>query len=109
LTIYQALSGQSPQQIETRFAGKGYGELKREVADLIIMAFGPIQERYYTLMEDWAAVDAFLQKGADTARCRAVVTLRTVQERVGLVSLPTRESRLVGVLFLLQARIAVEY
>lgn len=34
LTIYQALSGQSQQQIETHFAGKGYGELKRIVADL---------------------------------------------------------------------------
>jgi len=88
LTIYQALSGQSQQQIETHFAGKGYGELKRIVADLIIMTLGPIQERYYALMDDQTALDVLLQKGADTARERAAVTVRTVKERVGLWALP---------------------
>jgi len=56
-------SGQSQQQIETHFAGKGYGELKRIVADLIIMTLGPIQERYYALMDDQTALDA-LSTGA---------------------------------------------
>jgi tryptophanyl-tRNA synthetase len=88
LTIYQALSGQSQQQIEVHFAGKGYGKLKREVADLVIMTLGPIQERYYALMDDPAALDALVRQGADTARERAAVTLRTVKERVGLVVLP---------------------
>jgi tryptophanyl-tRNA synthetase len=88
LTIYQALSGQSQQQIETHFAGKGYGELKRIVADLIIMTLGPIQERYYALMDDQTALDVLLQKGADTARERAVVMLHTAKERVGLGALP---------------------
>jgi hypothetical protein len=81
-------SGQSQQQIETHFAGKGYGELKRIVADLIIMTLGPIQERYYALMDDQTALDALLQKGTDTARERAAVTLRTAKERVGLWALP---------------------
>jgi tryptophanyl-tRNA synthetase len=56
LTIYQALSGQSQQQIETHFTGKGYGELKRTVADLVIMTLGPIQERYYALEEQRPAL-----------------------------------------------------
>ena len=88
LTIYQALSGQSQQQIETHFAGKGYGELKRTVADLVIMTLGPIQERYYALMDNRTALDALLQKGADTARERAAVTLRTAKERVGFTGAP---------------------
>jgi tryptophanyl-tRNA synthetase len=88
LTIYQALSGQSQQQIETHFAGKGYGELKRIVADLIIMTLGPIQECYYALMDDQTALDVLLQKGADTARERAAVMLHTAKERVGLWALP---------------------
>ena len=87
MTIYQALSGQSQQQIETYFAGKGYGELKRAVADLVIITLGPIQERYYALMDDRAALDALLQKGADTTRQRTAVTLRTAKERVGLLAL----------------------
>jgi len=88
LTIYQALSGQSQQQIETHFAGKDYCELQRTVADLVIMTLGPIQERYYALMDDQTALDALLQKGVDTAREGAAVTLRTAKERVGLWALP---------------------
>jgi tryptophanyl-tRNA synthetase len=87
LTIYQALSGQSPPQIETHFAGKGYGELKREVADLIIMTLSPIQERYYALVDDPDTLDALVRQGADAARQRAAVPLRTVKERVGLLAL----------------------
>jgi len=83
------LSRSSP--LETHFAGKGYGELKRTVADLVIMTLGPIQERYDALMHDRAALDALLQKGADSARQRAAVTLRTVKERVGLLALPCVE------------------
>ena len=51
------------------------------------MTLGPIQERYYVLMDDRAALDALLQKGADIAWQRAAVTLRTVKERVGLLAL----------------------
>src|SRR5438093_5382866 len=88
LTIYQALSGRSQEQIEAHFVGKGYGELKREVADLVILTLAPIQERYAALMDDRAALDTLLRQGADTARERAAVMLRTVKERVGLVALP---------------------
>ena len=74
-------------------AGKGYGELKRIIADLIIMTLSPIQERYYALMDDQTALDALLQKGAGTARERAVVRLRTAKERVGLGALPRVEEQ----------------
>jgi tryptophanyl-tRNA synthetase len=69
-------------------AGKGYCELQRTVADLVIMTLGPIQERYYALMDDQTALDALLQKGVDTAREGAAVTLRAAKERVGLWALP---------------------
>jgi tryptophanyl-tRNA synthetase len=52
------------------------------------MTLGPIQERYYALMDDPAALDALVRQGADTARERAAGTLRTVKERVGLLALP---------------------
>jgi tryptophanyl-tRNA synthetase len=84
LTIHQALSGQTREQIEAHFAGKGYGELKRDVAALVISTLAPIQQRYYALMDDRAELEALLQKGADTARERAAVTLRTVKERLGI-------------------------
>src|SRR5262245_33437602 len=49
------------------------------------------QERYYALMDDQTALDALLQKGVDTAREGAAVTLRTAKERVGLWALPRVE------------------
>jgi tryptophanyl-tRNA synthetase len=88
LTIYQALSATSQEEIEQHFAGKGYGELKREVADLVIATLRPVQQRYDTLMEDPAMLDTLLQQGANAARERAEMTLRAVKERIGLVSLP---------------------
>ena len=52
------------------------------------MTLAPIQARYAALMDDRAALDTLLRQGADTARQRAAVTLRTVKERIGLVALP---------------------
>jgi hypothetical protein len=52
------------------------------------MTLGPIQGRYCAMIDNQTALDALLQKGADTARERAAVTLCTAKERVGLGALP---------------------
>ena len=83
LTIYQALSGHSRQTIETHFAGKGYGDLKQEVAEVVIDTLRPIQQRYKAFMDDPATLDDVLRAGAEAARQRAAPTLGTVKERVG--------------------------
>ena len=85
LAIYQALSRQSRETIEAHFAGKSYGELKREVAEVVIDTLRPIQQRYKAFMDDPATLDAMLQSGAEAARQRAAPMLRTVKERVGLL------------------------
>jgi tryptophanyl-tRNA synthetase len=85
LTIYQALSGQTREAIEAHFAGKGYGDLKRAVAEVVIDALRPIQQRYKTFSADPATLDQLLQAGADAARQRAAPMLRLVKERMGLL------------------------
>jgi len=85
LTIYQALSGHSRQTIEAHFAGKGYGDLKREVAEVVIDTLRPIQQRYKAFMDDPATLDGVLRAGAAAARQRAVPMLDTVKERVGFL------------------------
>ena len=85
LTIYQALSGQSRETIEAHFAGKGYGDLKREVAEVVIETLRPIQQRYQALTDDPATLDDVLQTGAEEARQRAAPMLRTAKERVGFL------------------------
>ncbi len=85
LTIYQALSGHSRQTIEAHFAGKGYGDLKREVAEVVIDTLRPIQQRYKAFMDDPATLDDVLRAGAEAARQRAAPMLGTVKERVGFL------------------------
>jgi hypothetical protein len=57
---------------------------KRAGADPATVTLAPSQQRYYALMGGRAELEALLQKGVDTARESAAVTLRTVKERVGL-------------------------
>jgi tryptophanyl-tRNA synthetase len=85
LTIYQALSGQTSEAIETHFASKGYSDLKREVAEVIIDTLRPVQQRYKTFIEDPTTLDRLVQTGAEVARQRAAPMLQTVKERLGLL------------------------
>jgi tryptophanyl-tRNA synthetase len=61
--IYELLSGRDRPAIEEHFAGKGYGTLKREIAEVLIEALRPIRERHKTLMEDVSALDGILPWG----------------------------------------------
>lgn len=85
LTIYQVLTGQSEEEIESHFAGKGYGDLKSEVAEAVIEALRPIQRRYTELAEDPAIIDNILEAGAEEARRRSAPTLQAAKECVGFI------------------------
>ncbi len=85
LTIYRLLGGQTPQQIEQEFEGKGYKEFKAALADRVVAALEPIRLRYEELMRDPAELDRLLAEGAARVRPIAAQTLRTVKERVGLL------------------------
>jgi len=87
LTIFQALSGQKKEEVETRFAGKYYSVLKREVADIVIESLKPIQERYNQFLADPVLLDSILKTGAQQARQAAEPTLQKIKECVGF-SLP---------------------
>src|SRR6266542_2486525 len=66
LTIYEVLTGQSRPSIEAHFEGKGYGDLKREVADVVIAALEPIQKRCQELLTSGELEDV-LRDGAARA------------------------------------------
>ncbi len=84
LTIYQAFTGQSAAELEAHFAGKGYGDLKKELAEIIITGLRPIQERYAEFTADPAQLDALLAQSADKIRPIAETTMQRVRERLGL-------------------------
>jgi tryptophanyl-tRNA synthetase len=85
LQIYELLTGRSRPEIEAHFAGKGYGALKRELAEVVIEALRPIRERYYQLMDDPAELDRILAIGAEQARAVAEPKMTLILERVGFV------------------------
>jgi tryptophanyl-tRNA synthetase len=84
LTIYQVLTGESQQEIEAAFAGKGYGEFKAALIDRLVATLEPIQKRYYELMNDLPTLEGILKQGADEVRPLAATTLNQIKEVVGL-------------------------
>lgn len=86
LTIHAALSGTPVAELETRFAGRGYGDLKSEVADVVIEHVRPLREAVATYLADPAQLDAVLHDGAQRARAVARDTLARVYDTVGLLA-----------------------
>ncbi len=84
LTIYQLLTGQSQQEIEAEFAGKGYGDFKAALTERLVATLEPIQKGYYELMNDPATLENILKQGADQVRPMAITTLQQVKKVVGL-------------------------
>lgn len=85
LSIHAALSGRSIADLEGEFDGRGYGDLKKEVAEVVVTAVEPYQQRMAELMDDPAELDRILAKGAARAAEVAAATLGRVYERVGLL------------------------
>src|SRR5947209_17429989 len=84
LTIYQLLTGQSQQEIEAEFAGKGYGDFKAALTEQLVATLAPIQERYRELMSDLPGLESILKQRADEVRPMAAATLQHVKDVVGL-------------------------
>ena len=84
LTIHQTLSGLTKTELEARFAGRGYGDLKKELGELVVAALAPIQQRYIELTEDPQTLDQILADGAARAQAVAAQTMSRVRQAMGL-------------------------
>lgn len=84
LTIIEVLNGGSRQQIEERFAGRGYKALKDEVADVVIAKLQPIQKEFTRIREDPRYLDEVLGQGRDAASRIAARTLERVKKAMGI-------------------------
>jgi tryptophanyl-tRNA synthetase len=85
LTIHSALSDKSVQEIENEFAGKGYGDFKSAVAEVVIAELEPIRERTKQLMDDPAELVSLLKVGANKANEVASNTLKEAYAAIGLI------------------------
>jgi tryptophanyl-tRNA synthetase len=84
LVIYELFTNEKRDEIEARFEGRGYADLKKELAEVVIEGLRPLQSRYEELTEDPMHIDRLLSKGAEKLRPTAERVLAKVKERVGL-------------------------
>ena len=85
LTLLSAFGGSPVADLEQAYAGKGYGDLKGDVAEAVVETFAPIRERTLELLDDPAELDRLLAVNADRAAELAERTIATVYDRVGFV------------------------
>ncbi|CAB4705040.1 unannotated protein [freshwater metagenome] len=85
LTIHSALSGISIEKLESEFAGKGYGDFKSAVAEVVVEYLRPIRSTALELLDDEKNLIDLLHKGGAKAREVAAKTLETAYENLGMV------------------------
>jgi tryptophanyl-tRNA synthetase len=85
LTIHSSLSGRSIAELENEFEGKGYGDFKGAVAEVVVEYLRPIRAKALELLEDEKHLIDLLHEGAEKARAVAGATLSDAYKNLGLV------------------------
>lgn len=85
LTIYEVLTGFSKDEMASHFDGKGYVFLKNSIADVVISAIQPVQEKFRLIIKEKNYLDEVLLEGAGRARNVACHTMKRVRELTGLL------------------------
>jgi tryptophanyl-tRNA synthetase len=85
LTIYSALANRKIAELEADYAGKGYGDLKKDLAAVVGDFVAPLQAKVSAYLADRAELDRILAEGATRARDVAGATLATVYDRIGFL------------------------
>ena len=85
MEIYGAVTGKTMAEIETEFAGKGYGDFKTAVGEAVAATLTPIQERLATYLSDKAQLEALMREGAERAYRVSSRTLDKAKKKMGLL------------------------
>jgi tryptophanyl-tRNA synthetase len=85
IDIMSVATGSTPEEIEARYNGRGYGAFKEEVAEAVVELLDPIRMRYGELRGATGELQSTLARGATRAAAVAAETLELAYERVGFV------------------------
>ena len=85
IDIYTQLGNKTVDEVVSMYEGKGYGEFKADVAEVIVEALSPIREKYLELLKDKEYLEKVYAMGAAKAEKQARKTLRKVYKKVGLI------------------------
>jgi len=84
LSIHQAFSGWPDDKVRAHFTGMRYGDLKKQVAEMVISYLEPFQQRYREITSDSGYVARVLREGAERVAPIANSTVELVKSRMGL-------------------------
>ncbi len=84
LNIFQAFGEWPDEQMRAHFTGLRYGDLKKQVADMVVAKLEPVQQRYREITSDPGYLDSILRAGAEAVTPVADSTVKLVKERMGL-------------------------
>ena len=83
--MYSAITGKPIDFIEQDYDGKGYGQLKSDLAEIVVEFLHPIQERYGELMEDRQYLEKILHEGSNIAQGRSEMMLSKIHNLLGFI------------------------
>ncbi len=86
MSIYAAVTGKTFEEIESEFAGQGYGAFKPKVGEAVIETLRPIREESTRLLKDKAYLESVYRNGAERAAYVAEKTLRKVYKKIGFLA-----------------------
>jgi tryptophanyl-tRNA synthetase len=84
LSIYAGLTGRAVPEIEEQYRGRGYGDFKKDLAEVVVESLTPIRERTLELLDDPRELDGILEVGAERAHEVASSTLHDAWAKLGL-------------------------
>jgi tryptophanyl-tRNA synthetase len=88
LTLLAAFDGRPVEDVAASYDGRGYGDLKKDVAEVVVDFCTGFQAQVSQLMSDPAELSRLVRLGADRARAAATPTLAAVYDRVGFAPIP---------------------
>jgi len=86
LAIYSLFSGKLIKELEKNYKNKGYAELKKDLAEVIIKGLAPLQKKYKELEKNSDDVREILKHGAINVKRTASITMEAVREKIGFFS-----------------------
>ena len=85
INIICAIKNTTPEEVVESYEGKGYADLKKDVADIIIEELTPVQEKVKSPLSDKKYLEEIYKNGAQKANYTANKVLRKMQKKIGLI------------------------
>lgn len=85
INIYASFTGKTPEEIVEMYKGKGYGDFKADVAEVVVEGLRPLRERFKEIRNDKAYLEKVYREGAEKAEKMAYRTVRKVHKKMGFI------------------------